>query len=178
MPLELLLIRHAETDWNASGRWQGHGDPPLSARGREQAAALALAMQGAQVDRLLCSDLRRAVETAKALGEALNLDPEPTSALRELRVGSWTGQTEEQIRQNDGELLDAFQTEDPDVRPGGPDGETRHELRRRVREAVRKLAHEHPNGRIALVVHLGVVRALVPGSDPDHVQVTVLVEGD
>lgn len=177
MALELLLIRHAESEWNASGRWQGHGDPPLSARGVEQAAELARAMEGAAVDRLLCSDLRRAVQTAQALGAALKLNPEPTAVLRELNVGRWTGLTREEIRRSDGDLLEAFLTEDPTVRPGGAEGETRNELRRRVREAVKKLAAEQPQGRIALVVHLGVVRALVPGSEPDHVEVTVLVEG-
>ena len=178
MALELLLIRHAESEWNASARWQGHGDPPLSARGREQAAGLARAMEGAPIDRLLCSDLRRAVQTAQALGRALNLDPEPTAVLRELKVGRWTGLTREEIRQSDADLLEAFLTEDPEVRPGGAEGETRNELRHRVREAVQKLVAEHPNGRVALVVHLGVVRALVPGSDPDHVQVTTLIEGN
>ena len=178
MALELFLIRHAESEWNAAGRWQGHGDPPLSAKGREQAAELARAMQGVSIDRLLCSDLRRAVQTAEALGAVLQLDPEPTAVLRELKVGRWTGLTGEEIRQSDGELLDAFNSEDPEVRPGGTDGETRSELRSRVREAIAKLAAEYPDGRIALVVHLGVVRALVPGSEPDHVEVTPLFVGD
>ena len=37
---ELYLVRHAESEWNASGRWQGHADPPLSPDGRGQASAL------------------------------------------------------------------------------------------------------------------------------------------
>ena len=37
---ELLLIRHAESVWNAAGRWQGQEDPPLSERGQAQALAL------------------------------------------------------------------------------------------------------------------------------------------
>jgi broad specificity phosphatase PhoE len=172
MALELLLIRHAESEWNARGRWQGHGDPPLSPRGREQAGRLAEALAGSEIDRLLCSDLQRAVETAQAIGAVLNLDPEPTAVLRELNVGRWTGLTRDEIESNDAALLDAFLTEEPDVRPGGEEGETRNELRARVWEAVEKLAAEHPNGRVAMVVHLGVVRALVPGSEPDHVDVT------
>jgi broad specificity phosphatase PhoE len=178
MALELFLIRHAESEWNALGRWQGHGDPPLSARGREQAVQLAESLTGSGIDRLLCSDLQRAVETAHAIGSVLKLDPEPTPVLRELNVGRWTGLTREEIESSDAELLDAFLTEAPDVRPGGPEGETRNELRARVREAVHKLAAADPNGRVAMVVHLGVVRALVPGSEPDHVEVTPLIVGD
>ncbi len=37
--MELLLIRHAESEWNARGLWQGHADPPLSSTGRAQAEA-------------------------------------------------------------------------------------------------------------------------------------------
>jgi broad specificity phosphatase PhoE len=37
----LVLIRHGETDWNVEGRYQGQADPPLNARGRDQAQRLA-----------------------------------------------------------------------------------------------------------------------------------------
>ena len=37
---EVILIRHGETEWNLSGRWQGHADSPLSNRGIKQAEAL------------------------------------------------------------------------------------------------------------------------------------------
>ena len=37
---EVILIRHGETEWNLSGRWQGHADSPLINRGVEQAEAL------------------------------------------------------------------------------------------------------------------------------------------
>ena len=58
-----LLIRHAESSWNASGRWQGQADPPLSPAGRRQADALAGVLADASLDALLSSDLGRALET-------------------------------------------------------------------------------------------------------------------
>ena len=53
---EVILIRHGETEWNLSGRWQGHADSPLSVRGIEQAEALGrknseLQQQNLELDR-------------------------------------------------------------------------------------------------------------------------------
>lgn len=167
-----LLIRHAESLWNASGRWQGHGDPPLSPRGRGQAARLAarlaaeLAAERPQL--LFASDLRRAAQTAAALAAALALPVRPDPRLRELDVGAWTGLTREQIGRAAGPRLARFDAGELDLRPGG--GETRRELGRRARSALAAIAAEHPGRRIAVVTHQGVVRALLPDAQLAHCQ--------
>jgi probable phosphoglycerate mutase len=163
-----ILIRHAESTWNATGRWQGHGDPPLSGRGREQAGACATELAGEAVDRLVCSDLQRARETAECIAGALDLSPQPDSELRELDVGDWTGLTRDEIEMHAPELLEDFESGDPDVRPGG--GESRREIRARTRGVAQRLAEAYPGQRIALVVHLGVIRALVPGAEPANTE--------
>ena len=75
-------------------------------------------------------------------------------------MGRWSGLTRAQIKATDSALLERFESGDPDVRPG--EGESRRDLSTRVRGAVNALAAENPAGRIALVVHAGVIRALVP----------------
>jgi probable phosphoglycerate mutase len=166
----IWLLRHAESVWNAAGRWQGHADPPLSARGVRQAEAagkrVAASLAGERMAHLYCSDLRRAVDTARAVGRVLGLEPEPLPGLRELDVGRWTGLSTEQIEQRDPEQLRAFQAGEPDLRPGG--GESRREIRERVRRVVRELALADPSASVLCVVHLGVVRALIPGAEPGH----------
>ena len=84
-----LLIRHAESAWNAAGRWQGQADPPLSPLGREQARAVARELAEAKLDVLLASDLCRALETARRVGAPHGLVPTPDPRLRELDVGRW-----------------------------------------------------------------------------------------
>jgi len=163
-----LLIRHAESTWNAALRWQGHGDPPLSLRGNEQAAACAAELAGEAIDRLVCSDLRRARETAEPISRVLGLSARSDVGLRELDVGAWTGLTRAEIEARAAELLERFEGGDPDARPGG--GESRREIRARTRAVVRRLSEEFPGERIALVVHLGVIRALVPGAEPTNTE--------
>jgi XTP/dITP diphosphohydrolase len=162
-PARFVLIRHAESVWNADERWQGQADPPLSARGAAQAEALAKTLAREPADALLCSDLRRACQTAEILGRALGLAPRPDPRLRELDVGRWAGLTRSEIAALDAELLRRFEAEDTSVRAGG--GESRAEIRARVRTAFAALAQEHRGARLIVVTHLGVVRALRPGAE-------------
>jgi broad specificity phosphatase PhoE len=170
----IWLMRHGESEWNASGRWQGHADPALSERGRRaaEAAAAAVARQiasGPRPLRFFSSDLARAVETASFVGAALGTQATALSVLRELDVGTWSGLTRDEIAARDEAALLAFEAEHPDVRPGG--GETRREIRVRVRAAVESLVAEDPAADLMLVVHLGVIRALVPGAQPANLEV-------
>ena len=155
----LLLIRHAESSWNAAGRWQGHGDPPLSDRGRAQANALARELARETIDVLVSSDLRRAAETAAILGEARGLRPELNPRLRELDLGDWEGLTRDQIERTAGNVLRRFDAGDLDVRPGG--GENLREIEQRAFSIVAELVDAHPGRRLAIVTHLGVIRALL-----------------
>jgi len=158
----LLLIRHAESSWNAAGRWQGRGDPPLSARGVVQAGALVQELAREAIDVIVSSDLRRAADTAAILGRARGLRPLLDERLRELDLGDWEGLTREEIASRAREALRRFDAGDPEVRPGG--GETLREIEQRARSTIRALVAAHGGRRLALVTHLGVIRALVGGS--------------
>ena len=95
----MLCIRHAESVWNADGRWQGQADPPLSDRGRNDAHAASRPLRGA-VERIVSSDLARARETAEIVAAELGIegvDVEPD--LREVDVGEWSGLTGAEIDQ-------------------------------------------------------------------------------
>ena len=162
----LLLIRHAESSWNAADRWQGHGDPPLSDRGRAQANALARELARETIDVLVSSDLRRAAETAAILGKARGLRPESTPRLRELDLGDWEGLTRDQIERTAGDALRRFDAGDLDVRPGG--GENLRELAQRAFSVVSELVDAHPGRHLTVVTHLGVIRALLGEADFDN----------
>lgn len=63
--MKLYLLRHGETDWNKAGRFQGQTDIPLNDAGRELARITRRNMPLVKFDRVYCSPLQRAVETAK-----------------------------------------------------------------------------------------------------------------
>jgi broad specificity phosphatase PhoE len=158
----LLLIRHAESSWNAAGRWQGHGNPPLSDRGVAQANALASELAAEKIDVIVSSDLRRAAENAAILAEARGLRPLLNPRLRELDLGGWEGLMRDQIERAAGGVLRRFDDGDLDVRPGG--GENLRELADRAFSVVGELVSAHPGRRLAIVTHLGVIRALCSGA--------------
>ena len=89
----LVLVRHGETDWNASGHAQGHTDVPLNATGHAQARAVAAVLTGFGPVRLWSSDLLRAAQTAEHLATAAGLSVEQDARLREYDVGQRAGLT-------------------------------------------------------------------------------------
>lgn len=66
----LVMLRHGQTEWNAGSRMQGQIDTDLTELGRAQAVAAAEVLAKRQPLRIVSSDLRRAFDTAMALGSA------------------------------------------------------------------------------------------------------------
>ncbi len=154
------LIRHGETEWNLTGRWQGYADEPLNDTGRAQAQRLAERLHGAGIafHALYSSDLLRAWETARTVGMAVGLAPQPLLALREINVSAWSGLTGAEVRTRDPEIFARIESGE-DLPRGG--GERFADLYRRVVGAVELLSAEHPHASLAIVTHGGPVRAIL-----------------
>jgi probable phosphoglycerate mutase len=149
---QLFLVRHAETDWNAERRLQGHADRPLSARGREQASMLGAHLQGTSFDAIFTSDLRRARETAALAG----LERECARAFwREFDVGHWSGQLIGDIIAQEGDAYARWRS--GNFAP--PGGESWTTFEKRIRGGLSLL--ETLPGRVLLVTHSGVIRAIL-----------------
>jgi probable phosphoglycerate mutase len=152
------LIRHAESEWNALGRWQGQRDPLLSERGRAQAQALATSLASAGIDAIVASDLARARETAAIVGRAIDAPVRLDERLRERDLGHWSGLTSVEIAARWPADLARLRARDLDLQPGG--GESLRALHARVAAFVAALARAPGDGAIAVVTHAGVLRAL------------------
>ncbi len=143
----MLLIRHGQTDYNASKRFCGGGsDPPLDSVGREQALALATRFAG-EPEQVFASPLIRAIETARVLGE-----PTVLAELRELDQGELEGQDIASSVPRHAEFFRAWRRDPSHV--AVPGGETMAALADRMSLGMQRVAdlHQADRGRIVAVV--------------------------
>ena len=136
MSRRLILIRHGQTTYNATGRMQGHLDTELSELGYEQARAAARLLQDQGVSKIVASDLIRAKETARVVAEALGVDFSTDARLRETHLGQWQGRTSAEV---DAEFpgARAIWRHDPTWAP--PEGESRVDVAERARPVIDEL---------------------------------------
>jgi broad specificity phosphatase PhoE len=152
----ILLARHGESDWNRTGRWQGHADRPLTDVGRRQARELAARLASTELDAVYSSDLQRARETAQIVATEHGLEVRELPALREVDVGSWSGLTRAEAAER---FPDAYRRW-KEGGEGWDDGETYEQLGERVIGAVKHIAADHPGERVLVVTHGGSIRAI------------------
>jgi ribonuclease H / adenosylcobalamin/alpha-ribazole phosphatase len=139
----LVLVRHSETTWIVQDRFQGQRNPWLTARGREQAAAVARRLADPHAPPALPippgppigiwhSPLKRARDTAAAIRALVPAPLLPDERLAELAQGDWEGRSHRAVTRL-GPGLAAWQR-DP-LRNSAPGGETLSAARPRVRAA-------------------------------------------
>ena len=153
----VYLIRHGETDHNADGRAMGQMDIPLNARGIGQARQTAEFLRKYPIERIVSSDLGRAMGTAEPLADALGLAVEPDARLRELSFGILEGKTVAECEALDPEAVTRWRSGDFDA--ALPGGESRRSLMKRTREVLEEIA-AGPHVHVALFSHGGALNAL------------------
>jgi broad specificity phosphatase PhoE len=152
----IFLARHGESDWNVQKRFQGHSDRPLTERGREQAHALADLVGSEKIDAVYTSPLRRARETAEIVAARAGLEAVALPELREVDTGSWSGLSRADVEARFPEGFARWRSGGS----GWEDGESYEEMAERVIGALRKIAEDHPDGRVLVISHGGPIRAI------------------
>jgi broad specificity phosphatase PhoE len=154
----VLLVRHGEPDYDAIRENESPLDPPLTARGREQAMFLAAQLGRSSVDAVYASTMRRAAETAAYVAAAHGL---PVTRIDDLREVSYDSTAVEHLDDGGpslaGDLARRFIAMPRwDSLPGFEPSRT---FRRRVIEAIEGIIARHPGQRVAIVCHGGVINA-------------------
>lgn len=94
--MEVVLVRHGETDWSRDGKHTGHTDVPLTERGREQARVVGERLRGRDFEVVVTSPLSRALETCRLAG--FGDRAEQRDDLMEWDYGAYEGRTTPEIR--------------------------------------------------------------------------------
>ena len=161
---ELWLIRHGESIGNRDRIYQGQNDLPLSPDGQQQAALLAARLTGLHLlqpfSAISSSDLQRAWQTALPCAQAINLPIQPSTGLREIDVGGWSGLTFAEIQSRfPEEWAASYPVMDPERVRGG--GESYRQAQQRTVGALSLIAAAHPGERVLVFFHGGVLQAVL-----------------
>jgi len=151
----VLLIRHGQSQGNAEGRFGGHTDTPLSARGRAEARRTAHALASESFSVIVCSDLARAIETASPLAKITGLELQTAEAFRERSVGVMEGLTFEEAAEQHPEQYAALLRRDFEHVLLG--GESYRQTLDRASRKLDELVEQYKGGRIAIYTHTGTI---------------------
>ena len=149
--IDVVMIRHAMTAWNETGRIQGQTDIPLGERGRGALVGWRLPARFESY-RVHSSPLARAVETAGLLGLGT---PVLDRRLMEMNWGEWEGESRASVAAADACGVARNEAKGPDFRP--PGGESPREVQARVIDWARSVADS--SAGVVAITHKGVIKA-------------------
>lgn len=149
--MRVYVIRHGESEGNQNHIWSGWLDTPLTDKGREDAKKAGEFLRGISFDKIYSSDLCRAVETAKIATEDGPAETDPR--LREIDLGSWTGQPHSSVS---GEELSLARK----VGYKKFGGESMEEFCARIGSVMKDLENA-PFSTVALFSHGGFMRSML-----------------
>jgi len=155
--MNIYLIRHGELPQITPRRFIGQRDLPLTEHGHQQIADLIPFLQKQNITRLVCSPLLRCQESAGIIADALKLQAQIASDLREISLGAWEGLTVAEVQEK---FPGNYATRGRDLAGCAPDGgESFQDLLSRVWPAFGMICSGE--GDVAIVAHAGVNRTLL-----------------
>jgi probable phosphoglycerate mutase len=160
---DILIIRHGESEAAYMDKpfplMDGHADPELSENGREQAERLAERLAKQPIDAIYVTSLCRTAQTAAPLAQRLGLTPQVEPDLREVNLGEWEAGVFRKMVADNHPIAERMWAEERwDVIPGAEAAEV---FETRTTGAIKRIAAAHPDQRVAVVVHGGVIAVLL-----------------
>jgi len=143
--LKLILVRHGETIWNKEKKIQGITDIGLNERGIEQAEKLAYSLQKEELDAIITSPLRRAYDTAQAIGKYHDISITVEEDLQELNAGELEGLTWTELARYP-EFLAKWKLDKASVPM--PKGESHMDVQNRVWPVIQRITETFQNALI------------------------------
>ena len=147
----LYVARHGQTERNAQNKVCGITDVALTEKGIEQAKALAFAVKSKNISLILCSPLKRALETSNIVANICNIPIETEAQLIEQNYGIYEGTD----RKNESFLSNKRQ-----FAYKYPNGESMLQVAYRIYGLLDEIKHKYKNDNILIISHGGVCRII------------------
>jgi len=157
----VILVRHGETEWNLSGRIQGHSDSAMTTLGGEQGRRVAERLAGENVTAVYASPASRARDTGELIAAPHGLAVQLVEELRERCYGRYEGLTVAQIREQDRAAGERWLPHPHREQLAPPGGETQPEMSRRVMTALREIVARHPGETVVIATHGGPIKSAI-----------------
>lgn len=167
----IILLRHGQSEANRDIWFAGHSDPHLTEQGLLQAERAAeYLVKNERIDRILASDLHRAVETATPTAERLGLPVIPEQGFREIYAGAWEGMPFAEIDVRYAQEIANWYGDLANACP--PEGESVAELFARVCATLDRVARAYDGETVLIATHWTPIRAMIchaRGCDHTHI---------
>lgn len=160
MSLTLYLLRHGQTELSREDNFCGSGlDPELTQQGLEMAQAFAAAYGATEWRAIYSSNLRRSVVTAQVLSDALEMNIEVRTDLREIAYGKWEGMTKEVVGKEYHDDYISWLADPAWHAPTG--GELAVMIARRGIRVIEEIKQQFADGNVLIVSHKATIRIIV-----------------
>lgn len=148
--IRILLVRHGETDWNTTHRFQGRVNLSLNQEGETHARALALALKDDSLTAIYSSPLARAIETAWIIKEFHPSAPFfEEEGFVEMNLGEFDGMEVRDWIAHHQDFFNAWRNTPGSLRM--PGGESLEEVQRRAVNALERITEVYPSGSTLLL---------------------------
>ncbi len=157
--MEIIFVRHGESELNKRGVFCGWTDSPLTLKGIEQAHEVSRKLKDETIDRIISSDLDRCYKTAEIINKNHKSEIELNSELKELNFGQWEGLSYEDICNKYPKESKRWQEDHNYYKV--PMGESLDEMYKRVNNAFEVIKKGQGKERILIISHAGVIRSIL-----------------
>lgn len=158
--MKFFLVRHGETEWNKSGRFQGHQDISLNERGVFQAKETAQAAAEWGHCAIYSSPLVRTVQVAEEIAKVTPMTVSKEPGLKELSLGDLEGVTGQEMREG-WPVVFAQWRSNPEIM-SMPNGESLVQLRERAWQVILDIEQKHsPEDSVVVISHNFAIRSIV-----------------
>jgi broad specificity phosphatase PhoE len=159
MKTRLIFVRHAEAEGNKTRRFHGWTDSGITEKGHLQAKRVAERLVSMDVDVIYSSSLKRTMQTASYISEALNLPVISSDMLKEINGGDWEDVPWEELQERWPDEYEVWENRPYEHRM--PNGESMDEFQNRLINEVMRIIRLNEGRNILVVTHGTAIRAML-----------------